>query len=104
MQGNLEILHSSRMGDQMTMAQLLSQLSQAPPMAILKLCNLEMGRDLGDKIIQLSDDLDFTQEVLSAVGNHSELNPTMQAVLASFNRRRNFGRFKSGAQTLALER
>ena len=103
-QGDVETLHSLRMGDQMSMAQLLARLSNAPPMAVLQLCNAEKGKAINNMIQQHSEDLDFVQEVLTAVGNHSELNPTMHAVLAGFTRRRNFGYFKNGAHNVDIDR
>ena len=38
-QGDVEVVHSLRMGEQMSIAQLLARLSKAPPMAILQLSN-----------------------------------------------------------------
>ena len=87
----------------MTIAQVLKQLSMAPPMAILKLCNRETGDAVMESMLQHAEDLDFTQDVLTAVGNRTELNPALHAVLTAFNRRRNTARFKSGQQNMDLD-
>ena len=73
-------------------------------MAILKLCNREAADSITSNLLQHSDDLDFVQEVLDTTASHSGLNPTVQAVLAGFSRRKNLGRFKVGQQSVALDR
>ena len=94
--GDQEVFHRLRMGDHMTVAQVLKQLSTAPPLDVLRLCNRKIGSLISTNLNQHAEDLDFTQDVLSTAGNHDELNPTMHAVIAGFNRRRVFGRFKCG--------
>ena len=56
-----------------------------------------------ENMVQHSQDLDYTQDVLTAVGNHTELNPTKHAVIAGFNSRRNTSRFKNSQQSMDLE-
>ena len=87
----------------MTVAQVLKQLSTAPPMAILKLCNRGAGDAVMESMLQHAEDLDFTQDVLTTVANRSELNPSLHAILSAFNRRRNTARFKSGQQNMDLD-
>ena len=48
--------------------------------------------------------LDFTQDAITANGNSAQLNPVMNSVLAGFNRRRRFNRFKYGNRTLDFDR
>ena len=98
LEGDTQILHRLNLTTPTTVLQVLKWLQKAPPLAILKLCNSETANFLMNNLLQHSDDLDFVQDVLNAVASHSEINPTMQAVLAGFNRRRNLGRFKDGQQ------
>ena len=55
-------------------------------------------------MIQPADDLDFTQDVLTATGGNVEINPTLNAVLAGFARRKRSGRFKDGQLNLEFDR
>ena len=93
-----------RLGTQMTTAEFLKLLGQAPPMAILKLCYGTRDCDLPDLLLQHGEDLDFAQDVLSASGNALELNPILNGVVAGFNRRRRYNRFKYGHQTMELDK
>ena len=103
MVGYINALRGLRIGTTMTVAQLLKQLGSAPPMAVLKLCNKATGDFVMENMVQHSQDLDYTQDVLTAVGNHTELNPTMHAVISGFNSRRNTSRFKNRQQSMDLE-
>ena len=55
-------------------------------------------------MLQHADDLDFTQDVLTATGSNVEINPTLNAVLAGFARRKRSGRFKDGQLNLEFDR
>lgn len=55
-------------------------------------------------MLQHGDDLDFVQDVLTATGGNPELNPTVNAVLDGFARRKRFGRFKCGQLNLEFDR
>ena len=57
-----------------------------------------------ENLLQHSEDLDYVQDVLNIVGSHSELTPTLHAVLAGFNRRRTSGRFKQGHPSIVMDR
>ena len=104
LKGDSRVLQTMKLEETTTLATVLKQLEDVPPLAILKLCNKKVGNSIMQNLIQHSDDLDFIQDVLNTVGLHSELTPTMHAVLAGFNRRRNFGSFKYGKQTVAMDR
>ena len=104
LKGDAGILSSLRMGDTMTISQVLKKLGALPPLTLLKLCNKELGDFVMDSLIQHSDDLDFVQDVLNTTASHSSLTPTMHAVIAGFTRRRNYGRFKHNQQSVALDR
>ena len=55
-------------------------------------------------MLQLAEDFDFVQDVLSTSGNSLQLNPMLNGVLAGFNRRRRHSRFKYGNQSLEMDR
>ena len=57
-----------------------------------------------ENLVQYSEDLDYTQDVLNAAGSYSQLTPTLHAVLAGFNRRRISGSFKHGHQSIIMDR
>ena len=104
MAGDPTGLSRIRLGTQATMAEFIKQLGRASPLAVLKLCFGTDKYDFPDCLLQLADDLDFTQDTLNAAGESLELNPVLNGVLAGFNRRRRYSRFKYGHHTLELDR
>ena len=104
MQGDNDVLPSLRLGQQMSTAEFLKQLGRAPPIEVLQLCFGSKGYDVMESMLQHADDLDFVQDVLCATGDSLELNPILNGVLAGFNRRRRYNRFKYGHHTLELDR
>ena len=104
LKGDSRVLETMKLAEPTTLARVLKQLENVPPLALLKLCNKEVGNSVTANLLQHSDDLDFIQEVLNAVGSHSQLTPTLHAVLAGFNRRRNLGSFKHAQQSFAMDR
>ena len=88
----------------MTVAQVLKILSEAPPLAVLMLINKKFGNWVSNNLLQQGNDLDFVQNVVTAIGNYAEINPTMHSVLQGFNRRRHGGRFKEGSQDIEMDR
>ena len=103
-QGGSKILRSLRLGTMGTMAELLKNLSRAPALSVLQLCFGDRNADFADQLLQHADNLDFVQDVLSATGNSAELNPILNGVLAGFNRRRRYRRFKYGHHSLDIDR
>ena len=86
MYGNTEALKTILMGTQLTAAEFLKILSSLPPLAILRLCNQEVGDYVGAHLLRQAEDLDYVQDVISASGRNAELNPMLNAVLAGFSR------------------
>jgi hypothetical protein len=103
-EGDSQILQNLQMDTPTTLAQVLDQLKAVPPLAILNLCNKEIGAFVTENLLQHSEDLDYVQDVLNVVGSYSELTPTLHAVLAGFNRRRTSGSFKQGHQSIVMDR
>ena len=104
MTGNVDILRKLHLSAHSTVGELLQQLADVPPIALLKLFNKDVGDFIMNNMIQHSEDLDYVQDVLTTVGNHEQLNPSKFAVLEGFNRRRNFGRFKFYNHSIDLDR
>ena len=104
MEGDTSILTDLRLDETTTVAQVFDKLKALPPLAILKLCNKEVGDLVKECLLQQSDDLDFVQDVLDLVGSDSALTPTLHAVLAGFARRNNHRRFKHGQTSIAMDR
>ena len=102
--GDPQALSQMRLGTQMSTAELLKQLGRAPPVAVLQLCYGIDKYNLPESLLQHADDLDFTQDTLTATGESMELNPILNGVLAGFNRRRRYNRFKHGSHTLEVDR
>ena len=92
------------MGDQTTVAEVIKELGRASPLEVLQLCFQREGLDITDHLLQHADDLDFVQDTLVASGSSRELNPILNGVLAGFNRRRRYKRFKYGHCNMELVR
>ena len=101
--GDAKILKSLRLGTQTSVADILKKFGRAPPLAILELCYGRKKFDFVESLLQMADDLDFVQDVLSAVGASHKINPIFNGVLAGFNRRRRLQRFKLGHHNLELD-
>ena len=102
--GDPSVLETVNLDTPTTLAQVLKQLQRVPPLALLKLFNKQVGDFVLANLIQHSDDLDFIQDVLNLVGSCSELTPILHAVLAGFNRRKNYGSYKHGQQSISMDR
>ena len=104
MEGDVDALQNLRLNSVIPVSETIRILGQAPPIAILKLCNRATGEIILSKLIQHLDDLDFVQDVLSVTANHQELNPAMHGVIAGLGRRKTFQRFKSNNQGMDIDR
>ena len=102
--GDTESLRTLRLGTQTTVAEALKKLSTMPPLTLLQLCYGYEDFDFAAHLLRHADDLDFVQDTLTAVGMSDALNPILNGMLAGFNRRRRFQRFKIGHHDLELDR
>ena len=102
--GDQQVLSRIRFGSQTTVAEFLKEMTKVPPLALLQLCYGNDVFNTTEYLLQHADDLDFVQDTLMASGDALELNPLLHGVLAGFSRRRRYGRFKYGNNTLALDR
>ena len=101
--GDTDVLRGMQLGTTATVGDVIKQLGKAPPLAILQLCNKDVGKFLKESMIRQLENLDFIQDMLS-VGTHPELNPAKFTLLEGFNRHRNLGRFKFGHQSIDVDR
>ena len=104
MEGDKTALSGLHWGTQTTVAEVMKTLGKIPPLDVLHLCNRKLGDYVKDHLLQHGDDLDFVQDVLSATGGCSTLNPVLNGVLAGFTRRKTYGRFKCGQLNLDFDR
>ena len=103
LEGDASILSTLKLEESTTFSQVLKKLATVPALAILRLCNKDLGDFVMESLLQHGEDLDYVQEVLD-VASHSALTPTMHAVLAGFGRRRTYGRFKNNGGSVAMDR
>ena len=96
MKGDNSAVQNLRMGTNTTVAELLKTLGQIPPLSLLHLSNPEFANYTREHVLQINNDLDFVQDVLSAAGKSKRLNPLLHSVLAGFSRRKKSGRSKCG--------
>ena len=86
-----------------TVAELMKIFGKIPPMSLLQICNPEFSKWMTEHLVQHANDLDFVQDILSAVGKTKELNPILNSVLAGFGRRKRHGRFKCSQYNLPFD-
>ena len=101
--GDKSVLNNLRLGDRLTVAEVLKALNMAPPLTVMKLLNLESGTQLESRLGQLLAELDFTQAVSDLVALRDQLNPSMDAVAEAFKRRNLSGVFLKDNQNLSLQ-
>ena len=102
--GDDSALANLRLGTRVTVAGIVQTFSQVPPLTLLQLCYGHAEFDFPSHLLQHADDLDFVQDTATAVASSAKLNPVLNAVLASFNRRRRWQRFKFGHYNMELDR
>lgn len=104
LQGDQDAIKGLRLGDTVTVAEMLKILGRIPPISTLQLCNPQAATWMKEHLLQHGDDLDYVQDVLTATGENTELNPILNGVLAGFARRKRHGRFKHGPLNLEFDR
>ena len=72
LEGDSQVLPNLQLNTPTTLQKVLEKLRKAPPLDILKLCNKEMGAFVMENLVQHSEDLDYTQDVLNAAGSYSQ--------------------------------
>ena len=56
-----------------------------------------------ESLLQHNNDLDYLQQLTTSLGKRTELNPSLNAVIEAFNRRRFYGRYKKDGQSVELD-
>ena len=73
------------------------------PLGILRMTDKKRCEVISEKLLQHGDDLDYVQTLLIVLGDRTDINPAMNAVVDAFNRRRFTGRFKMANQSVELD-
>ena len=96
MHGILRHIRSSSVG---TAAHFKKALGQAPMLEAMNFIGDKKGEQIAQALLQHADDLDYLQELTSSVAKKSSINPTLNAVVQAYTRRR----FKAEGQSVELE-
>ena len=97
------MLKSVRPSSVGTAAHFSKALGQAPILDIIKFVDKEKGSQLTKLLLQHADDLDYLQELMSSLGKNESVNPSLNAVVTAYSRRRFNGLFKSEGQSVELD-
>ena len=101
--GNDSALEQVRLGDQVSVMQMLKMLSIARPMTVLRLLDKVKAQELGHRMSQISRDLDFVQTILDLASQSDELNPPLNAVAEAFRRRHLEGTFATDSHSVKMD-
>ena len=71
-------------------------------MDVLKFLDKDKAAQIVEGLLQNADDLYYLQNLITSTGKQTSINPTMNAVVEAFVRRRITGRFKTAGQSVAL--
>ena len=93
--GDPGVLEGIRLGDRLSVAEVLKLLGGAPPLTVLKLLYATGGEYCVGQLDKVLAELDFVQSVVDLVGKKTELNPPLAAVPEAFRRRQLSGAFVS---------
>ena len=94
------IMYDTRRG---TATQFIKLLAQAPMLEVMELISKEKKEKITEKLLQHADDLDYLQNLVTAIGREPGLNPAMNAVEEAYARRRFTRRFKTTGQSVKLD-
>ena len=86
-----------------TAAEFKKALGQASPLDVIQFVNKPLFEKISAGLLQHADDLDYVQELVTSLGVKTELNPSMNALVDIFMRKRFTGRFKREGQSVELE-
>ena len=93
-QGALKGIRPDSVG---TAAHFTKALAQAPIMEVIKSANKEKGEKLAKVLLQ------HAQDLLNSIGKKTALNPSLNAVIQAYSRRRFDGLFKKEGQGVELD-
>lgn len=86
-----------------TAAEFQKALGLASPLSVIKFVNKPAFEKILEGLLQHADDLDYVQELVTSLGKKTEINPSMNAVVEAFMRKRFTGRFKREGQSVKLD-
>ena len=101
--GNPGLLEGIRLGDHLSVAEVLNGLGGAPPLTVLKLLYDTGGDYCVEQFDKVMAELDFVQSVVDLVGKKTELNPPMSAVAEALKPRQLSGAFVSQGHNVNVD-
>ena len=101
--GDEDVIANIRRDDYGTAGQFAKALARAPVVEVLKFLAKDKASEIVGGLLQNADDLDYLQNLITSIGKQPSINPTMNAVVDAFARRRIAGRFKTAGQSVALD-
>ena len=101
--GDHRALEGIRLGDHLSVAEVLKGLGSAPPLTVLKLLYDAGGDYCVEQLDKTMAELDFVQSVVDLVGKKTELNPPLSAVAEAFKRRQLSGDFVSVGHSVNMD-
>ena len=81
----------------------MKAIAKAPVTQVVKLSNPKKFNALAEGCLQLAEDLDYIQTLISAVLREPSLNPALNALHDAFIRRRITKRFKAAGRGVELD-
>ena len=98
--GALERIRPDSVG---TAAHFSKALGQASILEVINFIDKEKGDEIAETLLQHANDLDDVQELLTSLSTKASLNPSLNAVVNAFSRRRFKGCFKTEGQSVELD-
>ena len=101
--GDDEVFDRMGLATRGTAGEFIKAIGKMSPLGILRMTDKKRWEVLSEKLLQHGDDLDYVQTLLNVLGDRTDINPAMNAVVDAFNRRRFTGRFKMANQSVELD-
>lgn len=101
--GDDEVFDRMGLATRGTAGEFVKAIGKMSPLGILRLTDKKRWEAISEKLLQHGDDLDYVQTLLNVLGDRTDINPAMNAVVDAFNRRRFTGRFKMANQSVELD-
>ena len=102
-EGKTGVLKNLRLEAHGTTLYFKKTLQEAPLIEVLEFLDNDRSTELKERLLQQADDLNYLQELISALGKEASLNPPLNAVIEAFNRRRFYNRFKTSGKSVELD-
>ena len=71
------MLEEIRLGDHLSVAEMIKRIAEAPPLTVMKLIYSTSGDYCEEQLDKVLAELDFVQSVIDLVGAKTEINPPL---------------------------